>query len=264
MTSRSELRRRGEAVRERLFGSTAAADAATADTGFDALMAELVYGSLWTRPTLTLGERALVTLSALCVTRQFSALRRHVAAALSAGVAPAAIVETLIQCGIYAGFTVSEEALALARAVFAERAVPVPSLPPRDHPLETLSERGQDVMTALHEARRHDGHAAPDNPVTASLYPLVVQYCYGEIWERPGLDRRTRALIAVAGFAALGHDVLLRKFAQSALNVGATESEVVETIVQTGPYAGFAFALKALSIASEAFGRAPVRQSPKE
>lgn len=254
MTTRAELSRRGEAVRGQLFGSVPGADTMA---GFDALMTELVYGSLWTRPGLTIGDRALATLSALCVTRQMTQLRRHVAAALAVAVAPTAIVETLVQCGIYTGFSVSEEALALARAVFAERAVPLPAAAPRDDALETLTERGQALMVALHEARRHEGHAAPDNPVTASLYPLVVQYCYGEIWDRPGLDRRTRALVAVAGFAALGHDLLLRKFARSALNVGATENEIVETIIQIGPYAGFAFALKALTIASEAFGRAP-------
>ena len=259
MTTRSNLRRRGEAVRRQLFGAVPGADAAAATAGFDTLMTELVYGSLWTRPGLAIGDRMLATLSALCVTRQMAPLRRHVAAALSADVAPAAIVEALIQCGIYAGFSVSEEALALARAVFAERGLPMPAAAPRDDALEVLTQRGQALMEALHEARRHDAHAAPDNPVTASLYPLVIQYCYGEIWDRPGLDRRTRALVAVAGFAALGHDGLLRKFARSALNVGATESEVVETIIQIGPYAGFAFALKALTIASEAFGRAPAR-----
>jgi 4-carboxymuconolactone decarboxylase len=115
------------------------------------------------------------------------------------------------------------------------------------------------LMAALHDERRHDGHAAPDNPVTARLYELVIQYCYGEIWDRPGLDRRIRALIGVGGFAALGHDLLLGKFARSALNVGAVEDEVIEAIIQIGPYAGFAFALKALTIASEALGRTPPR-----
>jgi 4-carboxymuconolactone decarboxylase len=252
MTTRTELRERGEAVRDRLFGPLPAADTAAA-AGVDALLAELVYGSLWTRPGLALAERALVTLAALCVTKQMAALRRHVDAALAAGVAPAAIVETVVQCGIYAGFTVSETALAEVGAAFAARGIAPPAPPPREDALETLTRRGHDLMAALHEARRHDGHAAPDNPVTARLYPLVIQYCYGEIWDRPGLDRRTRALIAVAGFAALGHDTLLGKFARSALNVGASADEVVETIIQIGPCAGFAFALKALTIASDAF-----------
>ncbi|MBV8168069.1 MAG: carboxymuconolactone decarboxylase family protein [Alphaproteobacteria bacterium] len=255
--TRSELRRRGGAIHAQLFGPETEAAEPAGGVGFDALMAELVYGSLWTRPGLSLPDRLLITLSALCVTRQSEPLRRFVGAAVGNGVAPNSIVETLIQCGIYAGFSTSEEALAIAGAVFAERGIEMPTTPPRVDPLETLAARGEAVMASLHAERRHLGHAAPDNPVTSSLYPLVIQYCYGEIWDRPGLDRRTRALIAVAGFAALGHDGLLGKFARSALNVGATETEIVETIIQIGPYAGFAFALKALTIAGDAFGRTP-------
>jgi 4-carboxymuconolactone decarboxylase len=260
MTTRSALRRRGEAVRDRLFGAGDAPGgppATAPDAGFAPLMAELVYGSVWTRPGLDLPDRMLITLAALCVTRQFAPLRRHVGAALTLALTPAAIIETLLQCGIYAGFSVSEEAIALARDVFAERAVAMPATPTRDDPLAVLALRGGALTEALHGDRRHDGHAAPDNPVTTRLYPLVIQYCYGEIWDRPGLDRRIRALIGVGGFAALGHDVLLRKFARSALNVGAAEDEVIEAIIQIGPYAGFAFALKALTIASEAFDRTP-------
>jgi 4-carboxymuconolactone decarboxylase len=261
MSPRSALRRRGEVVRDRLFGASdtprGVTPAPDADAGFAPLMAELVYGSVWTRPGLDLPERMLITLAALCVTRQFAQLRRHIGAALTIALAPAAIVETLLQCGIYAGFSVSEEALTLAHDVFAERAVAMPATPAREDPLELLTQRGGMLMAALHDERRHDGHAAPDNPVTARLYELVIQYCYGEIWDRPGLDRRIRALIGVGGFAALGHDLLLGKFARSALNVGAVEDEVIEAIIQIGPYAGFAFALKALTIASEALGRTP-------
>lgn len=257
MTTRSALRRRGEAVRDRLFGAGGGPPATVPDAGFAPLMAELVYGSVWTRPGLDLPERMLVTLAALCVTRQFAQLRRHIGAAVTIALAPAAIVETLLQCGIYAGFSVTEEAIDLARGVFAERSVAMPAPPARDDPLDVLAQRGAALTAALHGDRRHDGHAAPDNPVTARLYPLVIQYCYGEIWDRPGLDRRMRALIGVGGFAALGHDLLLRKFARSALNVGATEDAVIEAIIQVGPYAGFAFALKALTIASEALGRTP-------
>ncbi|MEJ0071461.1 MAG: carboxymuconolactone decarboxylase family protein [Pseudomonadota bacterium] len=86
-----------------------------------------------------------------------------------------------------------------------------------------------------------------------------MQYCYGAIWHRPGLDRRTRALCAVAAFTALGRDLLLRKFALSALNVGATQTEVIEAVIQTGPYSGFAFMLNGLSLVGEAFGTPPTQ-----
>jgi len=74
----------------------------------------------------------------------------------------------------------------------------------------------------------------------------------GEIWDRPGLDRRQRALVAVAAFTALRLDAQAAKFARSALNVGLSSTEIIETVIQTGPYSGLAPALNALAALSQA------------
>jgi len=252
MTQRADVNRLGKAERAEIFGAGEAALANDA-LGFGDLMAELVYGQIWNRPGLSRQERMAVTLAVLCSVQNQAQLRRHVAAALKLGLTPRAIVEILIQIGIYRGFTASESALETARAVFAEEGIPLEAVAPRIDTLEALMGRGRDLQGALHAERRDEGHAAPDNPVTGSIYPLVVQYCYGEIWDRPGLDRRLRALCAVASFAALDHDILLRKFILSALNIGASRSDIIEALIQGGPYNGFAFMLKALNIAQEAF-----------
>ena len=252
MTQRADVNRLGKAERAEIFGAGEAALANDA-LGFGDLMAELVYGQIWNRPGLSRQERMAVTLAVLCSVQNQAQLRRHVAAALKLGLTPRAIVEILIQIGIYRGFAASETALETALAVFAEHGITLEADPPRSDTLEVLMERGRDLQGALHAERRHEGHAAPDNPVTGSIYPLVVQYCYGEIWDRPGLDRRLRALCAVASFAALDHDILLRKFILSALNIGASRGDIIEALIQGGPYNGFAFMLKALNIAQEAF-----------
>lgn len=256
MTTRDDVRRAGEALRGELFGPGAPAGLGNPALGFDALMAELVYANVWARPGLGRSDRMAVTLAVLCAMQNLAQLGRHVGAALDLGLQPRAVVEILLQTGIYRGFAASEAAIEAALEVFAARGVALPEDPPRDDPLETLTARGRALQAALHGDRRNEGHAAPDNPVTGPIYPLVVQYAYGEIWDRPGLDRRIRALCAVACFAALNHDILLRKFALSALNVGATKEEVIEAIVQSGPYGGFAFMLKGLGIVGEAFAAA--------
>lgn len=256
MTTRQDARSAGGTLRDELFGSDNPAALANPALGFDALMAELVYANVWARPGLARPDRMAVTLAVLCAMQNLDQLRRHVGAALDLGLAPRAIIEILLQTGIYRGFAASESAIEAALAVFAGRGIVLDEDPPRTDPLEALADRGRALQAALHGERRNDGHAAPDNAVTGTVYPLVVQYAYGEIWDRPGLDRRIRALCAVACFAALNHDVLLRKFALSALNVGATRDEVIEAIVQSGPYGGFAFMLKALGIVSEAFAAA--------
>jgi 4-carboxymuconolactone decarboxylase len=109
-------------------------------------------------------------------------------------------------------------------------------------------------MQTLHGERARLGYAAPDNPVTGALYPTAIQYGYGEIWFRPGLERRQRALVAVAGFTALRLPEQVGKFGQSALNVGLSKTEVIEAVIQTAPYFGFPPALNALGALSAAFG----------
>jgi alkylhydroperoxidase/carboxymuconolactone decarboxylase family protein YurZ len=249
MTTRASLRQQGEAMRRRLFGN---------DDGAPAFMhilnTEASYGAIWSRPGLAIEDRMVCALAALAAVQRLPKLRRHVAAALDLGLPARAIVEVLIQIGIYAGFAASEEAVEAAGVVFAERQIAMPEEPAREDSLEALAERGAKLMEQLHGDRATQGYAAPGNDVTGALYPLAIQYGYGEIWFRPGLDLRRRALVAVAAFTALKLDGQVRKFGQSALNMGLSRTEVIEAIIQTAPLSGFAPALNALGGLSEALG----------
>jgi len=249
MTTREELRRDGTALRRRLFGPGASEHFVP---NYADLRAELAFGAVWNRPGLALADRMIASLAALCSVQRLNHLRRHIVAALDLGLEPRSIVEIFIQCGIYCGLPASEDAMAVAEAVFAERGIVLPPEAPRDDPLETLDRRGRGLLQALHGERAYDGYAAPDNPVTQALYPVAIQYGYGEIWDRPGLDRRQRALITVAAFTALKLDSQVKKFGRSALNVGLSKTEIIETVIQTGPYSGLAPALNALAALSEA------------
>jgi 4-carboxymuconolactone decarboxylase len=258
---RAELRRNGAALRDRLFGPTRLQSTALQREdggtipGIGDLVDELTFGAVWSRPGLSLPDRMIATLAALCAVQRLSHLRRYVAAALDLGMSAAAVVEICVQCGIYAGFPASEEALAVAVAVFAERGVaPPPEAASDPASLDALSARGGALMRELHGARSQEGYASPDNPVTGALYPLAIRYGYGEIWHRPGLDRRTRALCAVAAFTALRLDGQVQKFGQSALNAGLGRTEIIETVIQTGPYSGLAPALNALAALSDVLG----------
>jgi 4-carboxymuconolactone decarboxylase len=250
MATRDDLLTRGAAMRARLFaGSTDARGGGEGAPGFTALMDEVAYGIVWTRPGLALPDRMLCTLAALATVQRLPALRRHVVAALDLGLSPRTIQEVCIQIGIYAGFAASEEALEAVQQVFSGRGVTVPDEAPERLSLEALTARGDDLLQRLHGSRGRQGYAAPDNPVTGALYPVAIQYGYGEIWFRPGLDVRQRALVAVAGFTALRLDQV-KKFGQSAMNVGLSRTEVIEAIIQTAPFSGFAPALNALAALS--------------
>jgi 4-carboxymuconolactone decarboxylase len=243
MTTRAELRQRGEAMRARLFGSSTA-DGAHPDV--DAYLLETTYGAIWSRPGLALTDRMVCTLSALCAVQQLPALRRYVGAALDLALAHEAPFTIFAQVGIYAGFAATQSAIDVADGVFRERGIAPPATPSTDLPLEALEQRGRSIMAALHGERGTKGYAAPENPFTSRLYPLTIPYGYGEIWHRPGLEMRQRALVSLAAFTALQLPDQIRKFGPSALNIGVTVDEVCEAIIQTAPYSGYAPALNAL------------------
>jgi alkylhydroperoxidase/carboxymuconolactone decarboxylase family protein YurZ len=245
--TREDLRRQGEATRQRLFRDAAAHE----PNGFGTLLTEALHGAIWNRPGLAITDRMLCTLAALAVWPRLRQLRRHIGAALDLGLAAEAVREVLVQAGLYAGFSAAEETLALMAEVLAERNLPPPPDPPTDASLDELAERGHALMHEVHGERSRQGYAAPDNPVTYALYELAIQYGYGEIWFRPGLERRQRALVAVAAFTALRLPEQARRFGQAALNLGASRTEVIEAIVQTAPHSGFPPALNVLNALSD-------------
>lgn len=252
MTTREEWRRDGAAIRARLFrAEPPQPPAAETVPGLADLVDELTFGAVWSRPGLAVPDRMIATLAALCAVQRPPHLRRYVAAALDLGMPAAALVEVLIQCGIYAGFPASEDALGIAGAVFAERGIALSARADPPATLDELNARGRALLEELHGSRGYQGYAAPDNPVTGALYPLAIQYGYGEIWHRPSLDRRQRALCAVAAFTALRLEGQVRKFGQSALNAGLSRGEIIEAVIQTGPYSGLAPALNALAALSD-------------
>jgi 4-carboxymuconolactone decarboxylase len=87
-------------------------------------------------------------------------------------------------------------------------------------------------------------------------------YALGEVWSRPGLDRRTRQLAAVAVFAAIGEPAFMKVHASYALNLGASEEELKEIVYLTTVTAGFPKAIAASQALSELF--AERRASPNE
>ncbi len=88
----------------------------------------------------------------------------------------------------------------------------------------------------------------------------LIEFPFGDVYSRPGLDLKSREIAVVAALTALGHAApQLKVHIQAALNVGVTREEVVETIMQMAVYAGFPAALNGLSAAKEVFAQADAR-----
>jgi 4-carboxymuconolactone decarboxylase len=95
------------------------------------------------------------------------------------------------------------------------------------------------------------------NSIAPDFARFVIEYPFGDIFSRPGLDLKTRELITVAALTALGAMPQLRFHLRSALNAGCTRDEIVETLMQMSVYAGFPAALNGLYAAKEIFAAQP-------
>jgi 4-carboxymuconolactone decarboxylase len=90
--------------------------------------------------------------------------------------------------------------------------------------------------------------------IAPDLGRWVVEFAFGDVVGRPGLDARTRELATVAALTAQGQwPRELRAHIAGALNVGATRQEVVEVILQMAVYAGFPAAINGIRAAKEVF-----------
>ena len=83
---------------------------------------------------------------------------------------------------------------------------------------------------------------------------LLIEFPFGDVYSRPGLDLKSREIAVVAALTALSNAApQLKVHINGALNVGCTRQEVIEVIVQMAVYAGFPSALNGLAAAKEVF-----------
>jgi 3-oxoadipate enol-lactonase/4-carboxymuconolactone decarboxylase len=96
-----------------------------------------------------------------------------------------------------------------------------------------------------------DRAVAGTTPFTADFQDLITRYAWGEIWSRPGLDRRTRSAITLTALTALGHHDELAMHVRAALRNGLTPDEIGEVLLQAAVYCGVPAANRAFAIAQE-------------
>ncbi len=85
------------------------------------------------------------------------------------------------------------------------------------------------------------------------LQELLTQYCWGDVWNRPGLDRRTRSLLNLAMLTALNRPHELKLHVKGALNNGVTKDEMREVFLQALVYCGAPAAVDSFRTAREVF-----------
>ena len=85
------------------------------------------------------------------------------------------------------------------------------------------------------------------------LQELVTEYCWGAVWGRPGLPKKTRSMLNLAMLTALNRPHELKLHVRGALNNGVTKEEIAEILLQAGVYGGVPIAAEAFRAARRVF-----------
>ncbi|MHC5557855.1 4-carboxymuconolactone decarboxylase [Kocuria sp. U4B] len=118
---------------------------------------------------------------------------------------------------------------------------------------QELFEKGlatrREVLGDAYVQRSLDGADAFSMP----MQELVTQYCWGDVWNRPGLERAQRSLINLAMISALNRPHELKVHVRGAIRNGVTKEQIQEVFLQVAVYCGVPAALESFRLAREVF-----------
>jgi 4-carboxymuconolactone decarboxylase len=123
--------------------------------------------------------------------------------------------------------------------------------------------RGMEIRRAVLGETHVDRANAAISDFNREFQDLITRYAWGEIWSRPGLDRKTRSCMVLTAMMALGHWDEFRMHVAAAFNNGLTEADIREVILQAAIYCGVPVANHAFRVAAEVIaGRAAGEAKP--
>ena len=118
---------------------------------------------------------------------------------------------------------------------------------------KAMFEKGLAIRRAVLGPEYVDKSLASADELTRPLQELVTQYCWGEIWGRPELDRRTRSIMNLSMIAALNRPHELKLHVRGALRNGLSRIEIREIFLQVAIYCGVPASIDAFRVAREVF-----------
>ena len=107
--------------------------------------------------------------------------------------------------------------------------------------------RGVDIAQQLSLGSLEQFLTSQVAEVAPDFARMAIEFPFGDLYSRDGLDIQKREIVAIAALASLGHANQLRMHVAAALQLGVTRSEIVEILMQTAVYGGFPAALNALA-----------------
>ena len=114
-------------------------------------------------------------------------------------------------------------------------------------------DKGLEIRRAVLGAEYVDKAINSADDFNQPMQELVTEYCWGSVWGRPGLPRRTRSLLNLAMLSALNRPHELKLHLRGALTNGVTQNEIREVFLQVAIYCGVPSAIDAFRTAREVF-----------
>ncbi|WP_141433898.1 carboxymuconolactone decarboxylase family protein [Bacillus sp. 03113] len=211
-----------------------------------------VYGQLFSNPVLTYQQREMVIISALISLGDTpSQLKWHMNFGLKVGITPNEIIEIATHCIPFCGFPRALNAIGVAKQLFTEQNIEVTI---EDELLNNVGERRERGLGKLQEIDGKHGEAVADS--LADIAPLlaeqIIEFAFGEVYSRSGLNPKQRQLVTLGALTAQGGcEPQLHVHINAAIRVGLTRQEIIEALLQCSPYTGFPKVLNAINVAKE-------------
>ena len=112
-------------------------------------------------------------------------------------------------------------------------------------------EKGLEIRRSVLGAEYVDNSINNATDFNMPMQALVTEYCWGEVWGRPGLPKKTRSMINLAMITALNRPHELKLHVRGAINNGVSREEIQEVLLQTAIYCGVPAAIDSFRTAKE-------------
>jgi len=116
-----------------------------------------------------------------------------------------------------------------------------------------LFEKGLKTRKEVVGAEHTEKQLKEADPFNLPMQELVTEYCWGWLWNRPGLPRKTRSMLNLAMLAVLNRPNEFKSHVKGALRNGCTKEEISEVLLQAAVYGGVPAGMASFALAREAF-----------
>ena len=124
-----------------------------------------------------------------------------------------------------------------------------------------LYEKGQKVRREVLGDKYVEAAVKTTTDFNRPFQELIAAYVWGTLWSRPGLDRRTRALINLGVLTAMGRTEEVKIYLGAAPNIGVSREDVQEVLMQTAIYCGIPAALDSFRVAQQVFNEQDAKKA---